>query len=120
MCTVSMVGDHFQDQWKDWRDKLPPAGTSPLIPINTPAPMPFVTIGVSQQEFDDLKKEVEQMKKLLIKAKLYDEANNEPNCEMESKVAFLKQVAEYVGVNLDEIFGKFKSPDVPGVDMGGI
>jgi hypothetical protein len=44
------------------------------------------------------------MKKLLIKAKIYDEQNNEPNCEMEDKIALLKRVADMVGVSLDDIF----------------
>ena len=49
---------------------------------------------VPKEEFDKLKAEVEHMKKLLIKAKLYDEANNEPNCEMEEKVAFFVELLE--------------------------
>lgn len=44
------------------------------------------------------------MKQLLIKAKIYDEKNNEPNCEMEEKIILLKKVAELVGVNLEEVF----------------
>ena len=121
MCVVSMVGDHFNDHWKDWRDRIPPINTplnpdqiGPIEPITIPGTIRSVpnnvvfTTGPTRQEFDDLKKEVEHMKKLLIKAKLYDEANNEPNCEMEEKVAFLKKIAEYVGVNLDEVFGPKK------------
>jgi tRNA U34 2-thiouridine synthase MnmA/TrmU len=61
---------------------------------------------VSREEFEALKKEVLEMKALLIKAKEYDERNNEPNCEMEDKVKLLKQVADMVGVDLKEIFGK--------------
>ena len=46
------------------------------------------------------------MKKLLIRAAEYDKRNNEPNCEMEDKVALLKKVAEMVGVDLKEVFGE--------------
>ena len=45
------------------------------------------------------------MKALLIRAKKYDEDNNEPHCEMEDKVELLKKVAKYVGVDLKEVFG---------------
>jgi hypothetical protein len=44
------------------------------------------------------------MKQLLIKAKIYDEKNNEPNCEIEDKVATLKRIAELMGVDLSEVF----------------
>jgi len=96
MCVVSMIGDHYNDKWKDFNfDKINPYSTGPYIEPT-----------VSKKEFDALKKEVQEMKQLLIKAKIYDEQNNEPNCEMEEKVALLKRVAEMVGVDLNEIFKK--------------
>jgi hypothetical protein len=64
----------------------------------------FTIPPVSREEFDTLKREVEDMKKLLLRAKEYDERNNEPECHMDEKVALLKRVAELVGVNLDEVF----------------
>ena len=90
MCVVSMIGDHFNDKYKNY----------PVQPwvINTPVP-------ISRQEFDALRKEVQEMKALLIRAKKYDEDNNEPHCEMEDKVELLKKVAKYVGVDLKEVFG---------------
>ncbi|VDM10415.1 unnamed protein product [Wuchereria bancrofti] len=63
----------------------------------------------TKQEFEQLKKEVEDMKKLLIRAKEYDEKTGQPDCEMEEKVALLKKVAELVGVDLSEIF----DPTIP-------
>lgn len=92
MCVVSMIGDHFQEKWTqpnyEWIKYY-------INDPNTP---------VSKLEFEALKKEVEEMKQLLIKAKKYDEKNNEPNCEMENKVKFLKLVAEAMGVDLKNIF----------------
>jgi uncharacterized protein YlxW (UPF0749 family) len=87
-----MVGDHFNQKWNqpDYQQLFNSISTS----TNT----------ITRQEFDALKKEVEDMKQLLIKAKIYDEQNNEPNCEMEDKVATLKKIAELMGVNLDEVF----------------
>lgn len=91
MCVVSFVGDHFQDKWEPYK---------PYIITN---PIPF---GPSQQEFDKLKKEVEEMKTLLKKAKIYDEKNNEPNCEIEDKMNFLREVAKLVGIDLDDVIKK--------------
>jgi hypothetical protein len=83
-----MVGDHFHDKW------------------NQPLYQQYFTNipYISREEFDALKKEVEDMKQLLIKAKIYDEKNNEPNCEIEDKVATLKRIAELMGVDLSEVF----------------
>ena len=90
MCTVSMIGDHYSDKWKQ--------------PLYQQALINFPQI--SKFEFDNLKKEVEEMKQLLLRAKLYDEKNNEPHCEMEDKVALLKKIAEMVGIDLKDIFPK--------------
>ena len=49
------------------------------------------------------------MKALLIRAKEYDERNNEPHCEMEEKVELLKKIAAAVGVDLSEVFGNGNS-----------
>jgi hypothetical protein len=89
-----MVGDHYSDKWKQpqWN------GTISNVTYNPSQ--------VSKEDFDALKKDVEEMKKLLERALDYDKRNNEPNCEMEEKVALLKKVAELVGVSLEDIFPK--------------
>jgi len=66
------------------------------------------TINVSREEFDRLKRDVEEMKALLKRAKEYDERNGEPDCEIDEKMATLRKVAELVGVNLDDVIGKEK------------
>lgn len=92
MCTVSMIGDHFNDKWKQ-----------PFYQ-QTFTNIPEIT----KAEFDALKKEVEEMKALLKRAKIYDEQNGEPNCEMDDKMAMLRKFAEAVGISLDDII---KKPD---------
>ncbi len=118
MCVVSMIADHYQDKWHDWKDYfiIPTAEPLQLLevkPFQVIEVKPFpsattinVTWGPTKEEFDALKKEVEDMKALLKKAKIYDEANNEPDCEMEQKVKFIKQIANFVGVDLNELFKK--------------
>lgn len=104
MCTVSMIGDHYRDRFPEkypgWFPGAPTQGQSqrPII-IQQPS-------SVSKEEFEALRRDVEEMKALLKRAKIYDEANGEPDCEMDEKVALLKKVAELVGVDLSEIFGK--------------
>ena len=90
MCTISMIGDHFNDKW------------------NQPYyQQTFTNLSfISKQEFDALKKEVEDMKQLLIRAKIYDEKNNEPNCEIEEKIETLRKIADLMGVDLNDVFKK--------------
>lgn len=100
MCVVSNVGDYYGRRFPhDYPDWFPKPITLPQQPV-----IPIVPPGVSQQEFDALKKEVERMKKLLKKAKEIDEATEQPNCEKDEKVAMLKKLAQLVGVDLGDVF----------------
>ena len=85
-----MIGDHFSEKWKQ----------PPYQQIFTNIP------DVSRAEFEALKKEVEEMKALLKRAKEYDEKNNEPNCEIEEKMAMLRKFADAVGIDLDDVIKK--------------
>ena len=108
MCVVSMIGDHYNEKWDEWKKQIPNAPlTPPFSPNIHPPPNPlddfFKPKSPTKQEFEELKKEVEELKRLLQRAKEYDEKNNEPNCEIEDKMKFLKEVAKLVGVDLDEV-----------------
>lgn len=95
MCTMSMVGDHYGDMWREkpWYPNqpglVPATGGTYTIPL------------VSRAEFDELKRQVEEMTKLLKRAKKYDEDNGEPDCEIDEKMDLLRKVAKMVGVDLD-------------------
>jgi len=125
MCVVSYMGDHYTDRWKDLAPFLKPDSpyTNPVIPNQQPyIPDPKKTDElilsklfqreVTRQEFDDLKKEVEEMKKILTLAAEYDKRNNEPHCEMEQKVDLLKKMAGLFGISLDDVFGKPKEEKI--------
>lgn len=58
---------------------------------------------VSRAEFEKLKKEVEEMKRLLTMAKEIDQKTGQASCQMEDKVATLRKVAEMVGVDLADL-----------------
>lgn len=89
MCMVSNIGDQwkdrFPDKWPNFQPQIWPTG-------------------VSQTEFDALKKEVEELKKLLKAAADFDKATGQPHCEMDDKVNIIKQIAKLVGVDLEDIF----------------
>lgn len=94
MCIVSMIADHYRDKWYP---NIPSTGTASADwekIFNPPA---------TRKELEELKEEVEELKKLLARAKAYDEQNKEPNCEMEDKMKLLKAVARAVGIDLDEV-----------------
>lgn len=101
MCSVSNVGDIYARRWANppsW-PPIQPGGGASSAPV-------FVQSWPTQAEFDALKAEVLEMKELLKAAKAQDIADGIPDCEMEDKVAILKKVAEMVGVDLAEVFGK--------------
>lgn len=96
MCVMSMVCDHYRDKWVRYE-------FSPVLPS---APTYTYTVPqVTKEEFNALKKDVEEMKLLLKRAKEYDERTGQADCEMEEKVALVKKVAELVGVDLGNLLG---------------
>jgi len=102
MCVVSMVGDHFNDRFRkepDWQKYFP---SSPVAPTPRDGCRPLLPI--DREEFDRLKKQVEEMHELLRKAKQYDESTNQSHCEMEDKVALLKHIAKQFGVDMKDVF----------------
>lgn len=99
-------GDFYGDRWrKQWPQVVP----------NVPVPTPGTIVlppEISREEFDALKKDVEDCKELLKRAKQYDRDHGEPDCEIDEKVALLRKVAELVGVDRDLL------AEIPVNDMG--
>ena len=93
MCTISMVGD-------GWRDQFPRRWPSvvPYVTRHTPPE-------ISREEFDALKREVQELRELLLAAKKFDAATGQAGCEADEKVALIKAVAKMVGVDLADVFG---------------
>lgn len=95
MCTVSMVGDVWMKQYPQYAPSYP----NPLTTTWT-----YIPPAITREEFNKLKAEVENLKKLLQLAKAMDDAAGTPDCEMEEKIALIKRVAEAVGVDLSDVF----------------
>ncbi len=106
MCVVSNIGDQWSDHFKQQWPQIIPANPpyQPMSPIKIDYTASQVQPMVTRHEFEQLKKEVAEMKQLLINAKMIDEANGEPDCEMEEKVELLKKIAKLVGIDLSEVW----------------
>lgn len=92
MCVVSNVSDYFNNR---------------TLPKKYPNYIQWVYNhhAPSREEFEALKRDVEELKKLLEAAKVYDEKVGEPHCEAEEKVNLIKKIAEIVGVDLKGVLG---------------
>lgn len=96
MCVYSMIGDHYNDKWRErYPQVFPTTGTDSTVNINY--------ISVSREEFDELKRDVAEMKELLKRAKIYDEEHGQPDCQVEEKIALLRKIAELVGIDLEDV-----------------
>lgn len=99
MCTVSFIGDAYRDRL--WPPATPvPYGPIPADPLPDVARRLINNQTVTRAEFDELKRELEHLKRLLTKAKDYDQATGQPDCENDEKWELLKKIAEKVGVEL--------------------
>ena len=88
MCTVSAIHDNWNDRLPD---RYPWIQTSPNLQV---------TIPPSREEFDRLKAEVDELRKLLEVAKAFDVATGQPDCETDEKTVLLRKLAEILGVDL--------------------
>jgi hypothetical protein len=102
-----MIGDHYRDLWKDrhWYPNTTPMPDGGGWTISAPQ--------VSRAEFEDLKRQVLEMKELLKRAKAYDEATGQPDCEIDDKMDLLRKIAKAVGVDLDDVLLRAKPAAAP-------
>lgn len=100
MCTVSNIGDNWRDtapiKWPIIYDSITTTNHDPLA---------HAEIQALKVELASLKKEMKELKKLLKAAKKFDEATDQPHCEVDEKVALIKKMADLVGVDLKDVFG---------------
>ena len=90
MCVVSNVTDYWRQQ--------------PQIEPFTTGDIHDLLGRVTRAEFDSLKKQVEELRELIIAAKKFDESTGQPNCEMAEKVELVKKFAEALGVDMSGVF----------------
>jgi hypothetical protein len=102
MCVVSMIGDGYQDQFPGrWPTVVP---YYPDEQPANPGVIPFTLTGlVSQKEFDELKKEVEELKKVLAAAQKFDTQTSQPHCDSPDKLKLIRWLAKELGVDLSDL-----------------
>lgn len=81
-----MVSDHYIDRWNQWDQQ-------PSWPV-------YIPPQISTEE-------IAEFKRLLERAREYDKAHNEPNCQLDEKKTKLKALLGELTkeLNLDELLG---------------
>ena len=110
MCMVSAVGDNWRNTFPErnpWYTPQPVINPNPnyIYPLNHEI---YSTVGAAptREEFESLKKEMQELKALLLAAKHFDEKTDQHDCETDEKVELIKRIAELVGVDMKEVFDK--------------
>ena len=92
MCVVSMVMDHYREEWGPRVPQWPQGAGTGIFPP------PNITIGQVQPAVTDA--EIVEFRKLLDRAREYDKRHNEPDCELDEKRLALKKIAKELGVDI--------------------
>lgn len=115
MCVYSMIADHYINKWGN-PPYTHPGVTGPTIPAPpviypSPSPSPttgggpYIPIGIggsSQQIVPAITPaEIQEFRDLLQRAREYDQKNNQPDCELDSKKQKLRELAEAMGVTIE-------------------
>jgi hypothetical protein len=107
MCVVSNVGDMGRDMWpKPWDNQPwanPPWKTEPMPrPYEKPVPMPGIDYPIPnlpKPYTGPTREQFEEFLKLLRAARDFDKATGQPNCEQDEKVKWIRELAEFLGVD---------------------
>jgi hypothetical protein len=91
MCSVSMVGDY-------WRQN-----DFPKFQEVYNHNLDYGRLTNLEAQVADLRKNMEELKKLLAAAKQYDEATGQHECHHEDKVRLIKEMAKIAGVDLGDL-----------------
>ena len=58
---------------------------------------------VSREEFEELRREIQGLKLALALATQIDKVSNQPDCEMAEKIDYIRKMAEWLGVDLEDV-----------------
>lgn len=109
MCVMSMVSDYEIDKWRQWASPVsPPNTTTPIVIQNGDPKKLEIQIENLNKNFEELRKDFLDFKKLILKAIDYDERNNEPECEVEDKVRLIKEIAGRLNIDVSDIWPENK------------
>lgn len=107
MCVYSMIADDWNRRNGQWVEPL-------ITPTITPDPSYFRFVTpespATKKDIDDLRAELQELKKLLKAAAAYDAASGQPECEQEEKIALIRKMAEITGVDMEDCLPKKAEP----------
>ena len=87
MCVVSNIGGYAQDMWpKPWP-------TAPIAPT-----VPYYPVPDFPEYNGPTKEQVQELIELLKSAKRFDKKTNQPDCEVEDKKKFIRELCEHFGI----------------------
>lgn len=92
MCTVSNIMGIYQDQL-----------TNPGLGWYSTSTI-YYTQYATRSDIDALRKEIENLKTLMIQAIKHDKETGQADCQNEEKLAALQKIAGLVGIDLRECF----------------
>ncbi len=110
MCSVSMIANHYDGKFDEWKRVIGPTYPTPYPPYD-----PGRSVGgsafnpISRGEFEALQREVREMKELLTKALEYDKMTNQAECSNEDKLDRLEKIAKFAGIDCDDLFNELRS-----------
>lgn len=94
MCVVSNIGGYIQREWGEpWTVPYRPPKIRPYPDVKPYVPPPYN--GPTKEQFEELLE-------LIRAGKRFDEKTGQPDCEIEEKKAYLRKLAEWVGVEIPE------------------
>lgn len=97
MCVYSQIVDYETERWKKkywthdpWKDFY-----------GDPIAVPLPYVKPKDEEKENLKKEIEELKDLLKRAIKFDRETNQEECESERKKKLLQEMAKQLGVEIE-------------------
>lgn len=102
-----MIADDWNRRNGQWVEPI-------INPTITPDPSYFrfttPDSPATKKDIDDLRTELQELKKLLKAAAAYDAASGQPECEQEEKIALIRKMAEITGVDMEDCLPKKPEP----------
>ena len=94
MCVISMIMDHH---YAKWNPRIPGTVTPPLKAFPTEI---FPTEWIVPPGPQISPEEIDEFHELLERARAYDKAHGQPDCELKSKKEKLTELAKELGVDI--------------------
>jgi hypothetical protein len=107
MCTVSMIGDGYQNQfvkrWPEWEKQILEEHKKPGDQVFGAFTIIELDKLATKEELAKVRDELEELKVLLKAAQKFDESTNQPHCDTPDKLKLIRWLAKELGVDLSDL-----------------